>query len=78
MTRFDLLARVMDRLDVPATHAHLYRLLRGRLVGRNVLLLTTTGRRSGRRRTTPLFYARDGAAYVVISSNGGDDVHPGW
>ena len=47
--------RVMGR-----SHRSLYRLSRGRLLGRvagmPVLLLTTTGRRSGRPRTTPLTY----------------------
>jgi len=69
---------VADRFRVFALHAALYRLLGGRLVGRNTLLLTTTGRRSGRRRTTPVFYVRDGEDFVVISSNGGDDAYPGW
>ncbi len=59
-------------------HVRLYRLLRGRLVGKNILLLTTTGRKSGRRRSTPLYFARDGEAYVIIASNGGEDRYPGW
>lgn len=67
-----------DRLSIFAIHAGLYRLLRGRLVGRNLLLLTTTGRRSGRRRCTPLFYVRDGSDFVIVASNGGEDHYPGW
>ena len=59
-------------------HAVLYRLLGGRLVGRNTMLLTTTGRRSGRARQTPLLYARDAHDYVIVASNGGEDRYPGW
>jgi deazaflavin-dependent oxidoreductase (nitroreductase family) len=68
----------MDRLDLPALHARWYRLLGGRLAGRNTLLLTSTGRRTGLPRTTPLLFVRDGADCVVIASNGGDDPYPGW
>ncbi len=61
-----------------AAHVALYRLLGGRLVGRNILILTTTGRKSGRKRSTPLFFVRDGQDYVIIASNGGEDRYPGW
>lgn len=61
-----------------AAHVGLYRLLRGRLVGHNILILTTVGRRSGRKRSTPLFFVHDGDDYVVIASNGGEDRYPGW
>ncbi len=61
-----------------AAHVRLYRLLKGRIVGRNILILTTTGRRTMRRRSTPLFYISDGDDYVIIGSNGGEDRHPGW
>ena len=61
-----------------AAHAAFYRLLGGRLVGKNTLLLTTTGRRSGRARQTPLLYARDAQDYIVVASNGGEDRYPGW
>ena len=61
-----------------AAHAVLYRLLGGRLAGRNVLILTTTGRKTGRKRSTPLYFIRDGKDYVVIASNGGEDRYPGW
>jgi deazaflavin-dependent oxidoreductase (nitroreductase family) len=61
-----------------AAHVALYRLLRGRFVGKNILILTTTGRRSGRKRSTPLFFARDGETFVIIASNGGEDRFPGW
>ena len=65
-------------------HVALYRLLRGRLVGRisqgfmPVLLLTTVGRRSGRRRTQPVGYVRDGDALLVVASNGALTSPPGW
>ncbi len=61
-----------------AAHVALYRLLGGRLVGRNILILTTTGRKSGRKRSTPLYFIRDGRDYVIIASNGGEDRYPGW
>ena len=48
-----------------AAHVPLYRLLKGHLVGRNILILTTTGRRTMRRRSTPLFYVSDGDDYVI-------------
>jgi len=64
------------------SHRVVYRLTRGRLLGRvagmPVLLLTTTGRRSGRARTTPLTYFEDGEDLVVIASNGGEDTAPAW
>ncbi len=59
-------------------HVPLYRLLKGRLVGRNILILTTTGRRTMRKRSTPLFYVSDRGDYVIIASNGGEDHYPGW
>ena len=65
-------------------HVALYRLLRGRLVGRisqgfmPVLLLTPVGRSSGRRRTRPVGYVRDGDALLVVASSGALTSHPGW
>jgi F420H(2)-dependent quinone reductase len=63
-------------------HLALYRLSRGRVLGRAagmpVLLLTTTGRRSGAPRTTPLTFFDDGPNLVVIASNGGADRPPDW
>ena len=56
----------------------LYRLLGGRLVGRNMLILTTTGRKTARKRSTPVFFVSDQSDYVVIASNGGEDRYPGW
>ena len=61
-----------------AAHVKLYRLLGGRLVGRNMLILTTVGRSTGRRRSTPVFFVPDADDYVVIASNGGEDRYPGW
>jgi hypothetical protein len=69
--------RAMGRI-----HRAVYRLSRGRLLGRvagmPVLLLTTTGRRSGRARSTPLTYFELGDDLVVVASNGGEDSAPGW
>jgi deazaflavin-dependent oxidoreductase (nitroreductase family) len=64
------------------SHRAVYRLSRGRLLGRvagmPVLLLTTTGRRSGRARTTPLTYFEVGDEFVIVASNGGEDRAPAW
>ena len=71
------------RLLVPA-HVRLYRLLRGRVVGRlsqgflPLLLMTTRGRRSGRRRAQLVGYLRDGPAFLIVGSNGGLRSDPGW
>ena len=63
-------------------HRVVYRLTRGRLLGRvagmPVLLLATTGRRSGRQRTTPLTYFECGSDLVIVASNGGEDSPPAW
>jgi deazaflavin-dependent oxidoreductase (nitroreductase family) len=59
-----------------------YRLTRGRLLGRiggrPVLLLETVGRRSGRRHTTPVQYVRDGESFAVVASNAGAPRPPSW
>ena len=72
---------LFQRLFVPF-HVLLYRVSRGRLLGRlgglPVLLLTTTGRHSGKRRTLPLLYFEDGDTLVVAASAAGADRHPGW
>ena len=64
------------------SHRAVYRLTRGRLLGRvagmPVLLLTTTGRRSGRERTTPLTYFQSDSNLVIVASNGGEDRPPAW
>jgi F420H(2)-dependent quinone reductase len=73
----------MLRLFVPA-HVRLYRLFRGRVVGRlsqgfaPLLLLTTLGRRSGRKRTQLVGYLRDGPAFLIVGANGGLRSDPGW
>jgi len=63
-------------------HVILYRLLRGRLVGRwgkaPVLLLTTRGRRSVRLRTTPVLYLAESDVYAVVATNDGAPRDPGW
>ena len=65
-----------------ALHRGLYRLTRGRLLGKigglGVLLLTTRGRRTGKVRTIPLLYVDDAGDYVLIASNGGAELHPAW
>ena len=48
-----------------AAHVALYRLLGGRLVGRDILILTTTGRKSGRKRSTPLFFIRHAEPFWI-------------
>ena len=63
-------------------HAALYRITRGRVLGRvggqPVLLLETTGRRTGRPRTTPVQYLADGDTFVVVASNAGASHPPAW
>ena len=62
-------------------HAAIYRLTRGRVIGRvggqPVLLLETVGRRTSRRHTTPLQYLADGDTFVV-ASNAGAARPPDW
>jgi len=69
--------RIAGKLNVP-----LYRLTRGRLMGKvgraPVLLITTTGRRSGQQRTAPVLYLADGERLVVIGSNAGYERPPAW
>lgn len=71
------LVRVLGRF-----HVRIYRLTRGRFVGRvgkaPILLLTTTGRRSGKPRTAPLLYLRDGEQLAIVASFGGNPTHPVW
>jgi len=65
-------------------HVGLYRLFRGRVVGRMsqgfmpLLLLTTVGRKSGRQRTQPVGYVRDGSDFLIVGSNGALTSDPGW
>jgi deazaflavin-dependent oxidoreductase (nitroreductase family) len=63
-------------------HAAIFRLTRGRVLGRvggqPVLLLQTTGRRTGQPRTTPVQYLADGERLVVVASNAGAARPPAW
>ena len=63
-------------------HAAIYRLTRGRVLGRvggqPVLLLETVGRRTGQPRTTPVQYLADGDTFVVVASNAGAARPPAW
>ncbi|MDE2694926.1 MAG: nitroreductase/quinone reductase family protein [Chloroflexota bacterium] len=62
-------------------HIFVFRLTRGRLMGRfglPVLLLTTTGRRTGLRRTAPLLYLEDRGTVLIIASNNGGPTSPDW
>lgn len=67
-------------------HPRIYRVSRGRLLGRlaglPVLLLETLGRRSGARRCNALTYlpwsTERGEAWVVVASLLGEPRHPAW
>ncbi len=56
----------------------LYRLTRGRLGGKNIVLLTTIGKKSGQPRTKPLFHLKEGTSYFVFASAGGNEKNPAW
>ena len=56
----------------------LYRLLRGVVLGRFLILLTTRGRRSGLPRTIAIHYQRHGGDLVVCGSNAGRKGLPRW
>lgn len=77
-----MLMRFVTRKLLSPLNSLVYRLSRGRLMGKMsglpVLLLVTTGRKSGKRRTAPLLYVEDGDAFVVIASFGGQPEHPAW
>ena len=64
------------------SHRAIYRLTRGRLLGRvagmPVLLLTTTGRRSGRAADDTAHLLRVRSRSRVVASNGGEDRPPAW
>jgi deazaflavin-dependent oxidoreductase (nitroreductase family) len=61
-----------------SVHIAIYRLTRGRLGGKNIVLLTTIGKKSGLLRTKPLFHLKDGSSYIVIASAGGSEKNPAW
>lgn len=77
MTMPDSWLTAMGKLNVP-----LYRLTRGRLMGKigdaPVLLLTSTGRRSGQKRTAPVLFLADLERLIVIGSNAGNARTPAW
>lgn len=63
-------------------HVRIYKLTRGRVMGRwfgmPVLVLETVGRRSGKRRKTTMTYLRHGEAFVVLPVNAGSAKVPAW
>jgi F420H(2)-dependent quinone reductase len=63
-------------------HAWLYRLTRGRLLGRiggqPVLLMETVGRRTGSDRVTPLQYLTHDGSFIVVAANHGARRPPAW
>lgn len=63
-------------------HARVYRLTRGRVMGRwfggPVLLLETNGRKTGRRRVTPMVYLDQGERLIVMAINAGAPKTPSW
>lgn len=65
-------------------HRRLFRLSRGRILGRlentGALILVTTGRKSGLPRSSPLLYFRfeEHGDIIVIASNYGLDRDPEW
>jgi F420H(2)-dependent quinone reductase len=63
-------------------HRAIYRLSRGRVLGRSmgcqVVLLTVKGRKTGQPHTVPIFGFAEGRTFVVVGSNAGKDRHPGW
>lgn len=65
-------------------HRLLFRISRGRLLGRlegsGVLILVTYGRKSSKRCSSPLlfFQFEDREDLIVIASNYGQDHHPEW
>ena len=68
---------------VTALHRTVFRLSRGRILGRAggmpVVLLTTVGHRSGRRRRTMLTAPLvDGERVVLVASYGGHSHNPRW
>ncbi|MGH7877541.1 MAG: nitroreductase/quinone reductase family protein [Candidatus Dormibacteraceae bacterium] len=61
-----------------AVNRFVYRLLRGRGLGK-MILLTTVGAKTGRLRTNPLAsFTEFGEGWLVVASAGGDRNHPRW
>ena len=59
-------------------HIAIYRLIGGRIGGKNIVLLTTIGKKSKQPRTKPVFHLKEGASYFVFASAGGNDKNPAW
>jgi F420H(2)-dependent quinone reductase len=63
-------------------HVRVYKLTRGRVMGRwfgmPVLVLETVGRRSAKQRETTMTYLRDGEDFVVLPINAGAAKVPAW
>lgn len=59
-------------------HIALYRLTKGRFMGKHAILITTIGRKSGQSRTRALYAIQDNGNYVIIASYGGSPKHPDW
>ena len=65
-------------------HRLLFRISRGRLLGRlegsGVLILVTMGRKSGKWVSSPLLYFEfeEGGELIVVASNYGQGHHPEW
>ncbi len=76
-TRFPRLARLSK-----AVHVGIYRLTRGRIMGRwfgsPVLVLETVGRRTSKRRRATMTYCPVDADWVVVPINAGSPRTPGW
>lgn len=74
---------IIARCFVPV-HRLLFRLSRGRLLGRlegaGILILMTRGRKTGRLRSSPLMYFQfqESCDLIVVASNYGTDRHPAW
>lgn len=76
-TRFPRSARLSK-----AVHVGIYRLTRGRIMGRwfgsPVLVLETVGRRSAKRRRATMTYCPVDAGWVVVAINAGSSRTPAW
>jgi deazaflavin-dependent oxidoreductase (nitroreductase family) len=59
-------------------HIAIYRLSRGRLMGKNTIVITTIGRKSGTPRIRPLISGTDGDDYIIVASFGGQPKNPDW
>ncbi len=60
-----------------AANVALYRLLRGKGLGK-MLVLHTVGARTGKNRATPLYAFAEGDGWLVVGSAGGAAHNPAW